>query len=65
MNEENKDYTIKREQSFDKKYKLPDGTLFTYMMYTDLCIYYDFIEDLHEKYGTSCIRELREKLGVK
>ena len=55
---------LTKEHGFDDRYALPNGLFFTYKMFNDLCIYYDFIEDLHRKYGTKSILGLRKKLNV-
>lgn len=55
---------LTREHGFDDRYALPDGMVFTYKMFIDLCMYYDFIEDLYDKYGTNSLLDLRKKLGI-
>lgn len=55
---------LTKDYGFDDRYALPDGMVFTYKMFIDLCMYYDFIEDLNDKYGTTSLLELRKKLGI-
>lgn len=40
-------------------FKLPEG-----MTYFDFIDYFDFIVDLHKKYGAKSLKELREKLDI-